>query len=265
MAVSERIPLCSSRGVPARVQDLHPGGAAGQAQNRHREPGQGEQGVWVCAGAGVQPEQRPAPLPSWRSRLHPQCFWAWQRVISGHALQVPWELSALPCAWSSCAWRTQRMQEPTLCPPAALAPLRVLASCWPPRLRPLPVLHVQPPLAGSGLCLLGSAQTLWGKNERFWCPLLPSGWVLGAGGSATRSLCHFCGSPGSGSHEPAGAVFIWWGPLAPRWRCRSSEPPAGCRSETDGRTDGRPTERPPLAPRSTWSCCGPTRTGRPSA
>uniref|UniRef100_A0A8C3BPR2 Transmembrane protein 214 n=1 Tax=Cairina moschata TaxID=8855 RepID=A0A8C3BPR2_CAIMO len=31
------------RGVPARVQDLHPGGAAGQAQNRHREPGQ----VWL--------------------------------------------------------------------------------------------------------------------------------------------------------------------------------------------------------------------------
>lgn len=107
-------------------------------------------------------------------------------------------------------------------PPTALLPLGVLASRWPPRLRPLPMLHAQPALAGSRLRLLGSAQTLWGKNEGFWCPLLPSGWVLEAlppGACATSA-----GPPGSGSYEPAGAVFIWWGPRAPRWRCHGSVP-----------------------------------------
>ena len=69
------------RGVFARVQDLHPGSASGQAQNRHDEPGQGELDTWACrrfpGGCGKPGGAAPPPAPRipWRSRamsIHPR-------------------------------------------------------------------------------------------------------------------------------------------------------------------------------------------------
>lgn len=47
--VAQKAPsVLSFRGVFAWVQDLHPGSASGQTQNRHDEPRQGELDTWVC-------------------------------------------------------------------------------------------------------------------------------------------------------------------------------------------------------------------------
>lgn len=259
VAVSERIPLCSSRGVPARVQDLHPGPAAGQAQNRHREPGQGEQGVWGVLVLGCSRSSARPLCPHGGSCPHPQCFWPGQRVISGHTLQVPWELSALPCTWSPRAWRTHSAcRSPPCAPPQHCCP----SGCWRPAglqgSDPCPCSTHSQPWQGAG-CVCWALRRHYGARMRgFGAPSFPAGgcwrlchpepvpllWVPQA--LAATSLLVPCSSGGGLWHPDGGAV-------------------ARCRSEMDGWTDGRPTERLPLAPRSTWSCCAPTRTGRPSA
>lgn len=130
-------------------------------------------------------------------------------------------------------------RSPPHAPPTALLPLGVLASLWPPRLRPLPMLHAQPPLAGSRLRLLGSAQTLWGKNEGFWCPLLPSGWVLealppgacaasaGPQALAATSLLGPCSS-GGGLWHPDGGAVAQSHPLVRRTDGQTDVPLSGC-------------------------------------
>lgn len=125
---------------------------------------------------------------------HPQCFWPWQQVISGHALQVPWELCALPCTWSSRAWRTHSAcRSPPHAPPHSTAAPRgagvPLASKAPtPAHAPRTASPGREQAASAGLCA-----DIMGQERGVLVP--PPSQRLGAGGFATRSLCHFCGSP----------------------------------------------------------------------